>query len=75
MDTTMSNLVQVKIKTQTVTSRYGVLEAGDILRTDRGYAQHLVEQCKAAEYLGETESKQGNVSHKPKKQNKSPGKD
>ena len=70
----MGDLVKVKIKTQTVTSRYGVLEAGDILRTDRGYAHHLVAQCNAAEYLPEQKTNQGPVNPEPKKHNRTSGK-
>lgn len=44
-------LVQVRIKGIVVTQRYGALSHGDILRTDAAYAQHLVEECHAAEYI------------------------
>lgn len=43
-------LVSLKIRGTVVTSRYGVLSSGDVLRTDAEYARHLVEECKAAEY-------------------------
>lgn len=43
-------LVQVKITTTAVTSRYGTLVSGDILRTDAEFARHLVEDCKAGKY-------------------------
>lgn len=44
-------LVQVQITTTAVTSRYGTLVSGDILRTDAEFARHLVEDCKAAKYV------------------------
>jgi hypothetical protein len=44
------NLVTLTIRGTVVTSRYGVLASGDVLRTDAEYARHLVEDCKAAEY-------------------------
>lgn len=47
----MDGLVQVKIKGTVITSRYGSLSDGDILRTDTAFARHLVEECAAAEYI------------------------
>lgn len=44
-------LVEVKITGQLITSRYGTLNAGDILRTDTAFAKHLVEDCAGAEYI------------------------
>lgn len=44
-------LVQVQITTTAVTSRYGTLVSGDILRTGAEFARHLVEDCKAAKYV------------------------
>jgi hypothetical protein len=43
--------VQVKIKGQAITARYGTLNTGDILRTDAEFARHLVEDCAVAEYV------------------------
>lgn len=43
-------LVEVEILTQTITSQYGVLSAGDILRTSPEFAKHLVEDASAAKY-------------------------
>lgn len=43
-------LVEVEILTQTVTSQYGVLSQGDILRTSPEFAKHLVEDASAAKY-------------------------
>lgn len=42
--------VEVEILSQTITSQYGVLSAGDILRTDAAFAAHLVDDCMAAKY-------------------------
>lgn len=44
-------LVQIKIRATVITSRYGALGPGDILRTDAAYAKHLIEECAAAEYV------------------------
>lgn len=43
--------VKVKIKGSVVTSKYGSLSDGDIVSTDAEYARHLVEDCKAGEYV------------------------
>lgn len=44
-------LVAVRIITTVVTSQYGTLVNGDILRTSPEFARHLVEECKGAKYL------------------------
>ena len=44
-------IVQIKITKTAVTARYGTLSPGDLLRTDAGFARHLVEDCKAAKYV------------------------
>lgn len=44
-------LVEVEILTQTITSQYGVLSQGDILRTSPEFAKHLVEDASAAKYV------------------------
>jgi hypothetical protein len=44
------SLVSITIRGTVITSRYGVLSSGDVLRTDAEYARHLVEDCKAADY-------------------------
>jgi hypothetical protein len=44
-------LVTVKIKGLVVTSRYGALSSGDLLRTDPEYAKYLIEECGAGEYI------------------------
>jgi len=43
-------LVSVTITAQAITSRYGTLMPGDVLRTDAAYARHLVEECGAARF-------------------------
>ena len=45
------NQVEVKILGLTITAQYGTLNTGDILRTNAEFAKHLVEDCKAAEYI------------------------
>jgi hypothetical protein len=50
-------LVQVKIKGSIVTSQYGALSGGDILRTSPAFAKHLIEECKVAEYIAPVEPK------------------
>lgn len=44
------DLVSVTITAQAITSRYGTLMPGDLLRTDAAYAKHLVEECGAARF-------------------------
>lgn len=46
----MSEQVEVEILTQAITAQYGVLSAGDVLRTDAAFAAHLVDDCGAAKY-------------------------
>lgn len=43
--------VEVKIKGQVITAQYGTLGTGDILRCSQEFADHLVNDCCAAEYL------------------------
>lgn len=45
------NQVQVKMLCQAITSQYGTLETDTILRTDEAFAKHLVDDCRAAEYV------------------------
>lgn len=45
------DLVEVEITGQAITARYGTLTAGDILRTDKEFAAHLVNDCGAAKYV------------------------
>ena len=45
------DLVLVKITGFVRSSRYGDLETGDILRTDKAFARHLVEEARAARYV------------------------
>lgn len=44
-------LCLLKITSTVVTSQYGTLESGDILRTNAAFAEHLVNDCKAAKYI------------------------
>lgn len=48
-------MVDVEIMGCVVTAQYGTLKSGDILRTDNNFAQHLVNDCKAAKYVVHTE--------------------
>ncbi len=62
-------LVEVEILTQTITSQYGVLSAGDILRTTPEFAKHLVEDASAAKYKKAAE-KPADDTEKPAKKAK-----
>ena len=44
-------LVEVEILCQTITTQYGALSAGDVLRTTPAFAKHLVEDASAARYV------------------------
>ena len=44
-------LVQLKILKTIVSSQYGALSYGDVLRCGAAYAKHLVEDLAAAKYL------------------------
>lgn len=44
-------IVQVKILKTIVSSQYGALSYGDVLRCGAAYARHLVEDLAAAKYL------------------------
>lgn len=46
-------LVEVEIITTAITNRYGTLSTGTRLKTDAGYAEHLVKDCGAAKYVDE----------------------
>lgn len=59
------DLVQVKIIGQAITSRYGTLNTGDILRTDAAFAKHLVEDCAAAEYIDAQKTEEPEVKPAP----------
>jgi hypothetical protein len=48
-------LVRVKITKTVITARYGALSPGDMLNTDLPFAKHLVDDCKAAEFLAKPE--------------------
>ena len=45
----------VKIKGTVITSQYGALSDGTLLRTSDAFAKHLVEEAFAAEYVTNTE--------------------
>jgi hypothetical protein len=47
----MPEQIQIRVTGMAMTARYGTLSAGTILRTDAAFAKHLVEECKAAEYI------------------------
>lgn len=46
----MSDIVEIEITSTAITARYGTLPAGTILRTDKAFATHLVDDCKAAKW-------------------------
>lgn len=50
--------VEVKIKSMVITSRYGTLQSGALLRTDAAFARHLVHECNAAEYVGQASAQE-----------------
>jgi len=50
-------MTTVKIKGLVITSQYGTLSDGTILRTSEEFAAHLVSDCNAAEYVEKTEPK------------------
>lgn len=41
------------MKAMAITSQYGTLSSGDILVTNEEFANHLVNECNAAEYITE----------------------
>ncbi len=43
-------MVEVEILGCVMTAQYGVLSTGDILRTSKEFAAHLVDDCGAAKY-------------------------
>lgn len=43
-------LVEVEIIAQVITTRYGTLSTGDVLKTDQAFADHLVNDCKGAKW-------------------------
>lgn len=44
-------MTKVKIKVTTITQQYGVLQADDIIACSDEFAKHLVDECKAGDYL------------------------
>ena len=63
-------MVEVEILGCVMTAQYGVLSTGDILRTSKEYAAHLVDDCAAAKYIQKVEKVAEVVidESKPKKQ-------
>jgi hypothetical protein len=59
-------LLTIEIKGLVVTSRYGALQSGDLLRTDAAFARHLVEDCAAAEYVTAANTPTPKRTRKPK---------
>lgn len=57
-------MVKIKIKGLVITNQYGTLKDGDILNTSEEYAKHLVDDCKAAEYVIEKEPAQSDVKNR-----------
>lgn len=45
--------VQIKITATVHTSQFGTLVNGDIVRVNKEFADHLVNECKAGEYVTE----------------------
>jgi hypothetical protein len=44
-------MIQIKITSTVFTSQHGALQSGDILRVSEAEAEHLINECKAAEYI------------------------
>lgn len=42
--------VEINITATVTTAQYGTLVSGDILRTSKEFAAHLVDDCRAAQY-------------------------
>lgn len=47
----MPDQVEIRITALVITAQYGTLSSGTILRTNAAFARHLIEDCRAAEYL------------------------
>lgn len=54
--------VEVEILGQVITHRYGVLNTGDVLRTDSEFAKHLVDDCGAAKYRDDHRAAAGDAA-------------
>lgn len=63
--------VEVEILGQVITSQYGTLNTGDVVRTSPEFAKHLVEDCAAAKYRN---APSDDVKPPPKSQSRTPGK-
>lgn len=55
-------MIEVEILGIVVTHQYGTLNTGDVLRTDPGFARHLVEDCSAAKYRSQAEAAPANAN-------------
>ena len=55
------NQVEVEILVQTITAQYGTLNDGDVLRTSAAFADHLVNDCRAARYKLVSTSEEADV--------------
>ena len=60
----------VKIKGTVITSQYGTLSDGTLLRTSEAFAKHLVEDANAAEYVVNTKEPAKTVEPVEKKRAK-----
>jgi hypothetical protein len=60
-------MTSVKIKGLVITSQYGTLSDGTILRTSAEFAKHLVDDCGAAEYVEKTEKEEVKPEETPVK--------
>jgi hypothetical protein len=64
--------VEVEITGLVITARYGTLKTGDILRTDKEFADHLVNDCGGAKLVASKVSPV--VAKAPAKANNKPKK-
>ena len=62
--------VEVKIIKTVVTQQYGTLVNGDILKTDRAFAQHLVDECGAAQFTAAAGGESKQAAARPKRQSR-----
>lgn len=60
-------MVEVEIITTCITSQYGTLKTGDVLRCPKEFADHLVKDAMAAKYRAEKEPEQTKVDAVEKK--------
>ena len=60
-------MTTVKIKGLVITSQYGTLSDGTILRTSEEFTAHMVSECNAAEYVEKTEKEEPKPEETPVK--------